>query len=64
MSFLPLFPSFDYLPLFLSSLWLFLQTVLIFFYCPIGSDEVLLKIILESLIHVFGLNRMEINLLS
>ena len=34
------------------------------FYFPIGSDEVLLKIILESLIHINALNRMEINLLS
>ena len=31
---------------------------------PIGSDEVLLKITLESLIHIIVLNRMEINLLS
>ena len=30
----------------------------------VGSDEVLLKIILESLIHINALNRMEINLLS
>ena len=34
------------------------------FYFLIGSDEVLLKIILESLIHINALNRMEINLLS
>ena len=31
---------------------------------PFGSDEVQLKIIIESLIHINALNRMEINLLS
>ena len=33
-------------------------------YFPIVSDEVLLKIILESMIHINALNKMEINLLS
>ena len=33
-------------------------------FSPIGSDEVLLKIILEFLIHINALNRMEISLLS
>ena len=34
------------------------------FYFPIGSDEVLLKIVFEYLIHINALNMMEINLLS
>ena len=33
-------------------------------YFLVGSDEVLFKIILESLIHINTLNEMEINLLS
>ena len=33
-------------------------------YFPIGSNKVLLKIILKSLIHINALDRMEINLLS
>ena len=36
----------------------------IYFIFFIGSGEVVLKIILESLIHINDLNRMEINLLS
>ena len=34
-----------------------------YYYFLIGYDEVRLKIILEPLIHVHALNRMEINLL-
>ena len=49
----PLLPSFDY-PSYL---------VVIFLYFHTESDEVQLKIILESLIHINALNRMEINLL-
>ena len=36
----------------------------VLFYFLTGSDEELLKIILESLIDINALNRMEINLLS
>ena len=32
-----------------------------YFYFLVGSDEVLLKIILEFLIHINAFNRMEIN---
>ena len=35
-----------------------------YIYFFIGSDEVELKIILESMIHINALNRMEINLSS
>ena len=34
------------------------------FHFPTGSDEVLLKMILESLSHINGFNRMEIYLVS
>ena len=42
----------------------FLSIYLFIYFCPIGSDEVLLKIILEFLSHINAFNRMEINLLS
>ena len=45
-------------------LWLSLLSGCNLSYFPIWSDEVLLKIIIESLINVNALNRMEINSLS
>ena len=73
ISFLPLFPSFGYpslsflhltTPPSLSFRWLPLLCGCNVFYFHIGSDEVLLKIMLESLMHIKTFNSMEINLLS
>ena len=52
----------SFLPL--SFLWLSLLSNCNLFYFSIWTDDVLLKIILEFLIHINALNRMEINLLS
>ena len=46
-----------------ANIWLSLQSSYNSFYFLIESDEVLLKIILESLIHINALNKMEVNLL-
>ena len=66
MDFDSLSPSFllIFLPLPVSFLCLSLLSGCDVFYFPAGSDEVLLKITLVSLIHTNAHNRMEIDLLS